>query len=60
MNKIIHGHLERIFAAGVEKVKPWRLVTEYVRLSGTTLTLPGTEIDLAGIERIVVYGAGKA
>ncbi len=60
MNKIIHGHLERIFAAGVEKVKPRRLVTEYVRLSGRTLTLPGTEIDLAGIERIVVYGAGKA
>jgi len=60
MSKIIRGHLERIFAAGVEKVKPRRLVTEYVRLSGRTLTLPGTEIDLAGIERIVVYGAGKA
>ena len=54
-----------IFSAALDASHPSRLMHEALRLQGTVLTVHGLqvetlEIDLSGIGRVVVVGAGKA
>lgn len=49
-----------IWQAGVEAVKPARLIADKVRLAGTTVTLGDIELDLSQTRRLVIVGAGKA
>jgi hydroxypyruvate reductase len=57
-------HLKEIFQAGVRRVDPERMITDCLRLAGSTLTAETetarAELDLNRFERIVVAGAGKA
>ena len=57
-------HLKEIFQAGVRRVDPERMITDCLRLAGSTLTVETetarVELDLRRFERIVVAGAGKA
>ena len=50
----------RIWQAGVEAVRSQRLVGQALRVDGRTLRIADESLDLAGIGRIVVVGAGKA
>ena len=54
-----------IWHAGVEAVRAERLMHESVRLDGSTLSLHGIDganctVDLAGCQRLLVVGTGKA
>jgi len=51
---------ERIWRAGVEAVLPERLIQSQVRLDGQVLWIDDEAIDLCGVGRIVMVGAGKA
>jgi hydroxypyruvate reductase len=51
---------ERIWRAGVAAVLPERLIREQVRLDGDLLLVEDEAIDLRGVERIAIVGAGKA
>jgi hydroxypyruvate reductase len=57
-------HAKEIFKAGVRRVDPERMITDCLRLAGSTLTVETettrVELDLDRFERIVVAGAGKA
>jgi len=50
----------QIWHAGVDAVRSERLVAEALRVEGPALVVGGQPIDLAGIDRIAVVGAGKA
>jgi glycerate 2-kinase len=50
----------RIWRAGVDAVRSDRLVIETLRVEGDTLWIGDETIDLGGVRRIVVVGAGKA
>ena len=50
----------RIWWAGVEAVRPARLVPEHFVVEGSTLWIGEREFDLDAIDRIAVVGAGKA
>lgn len=54
--------LERIYRAGLDPVRPDRLIRSAVSVAGHTLRVAGWdgEVDLRGVDRIVVIGAGKA
>jgi hydroxypyruvate reductase len=56
--------LKSVFLAGVERVDPYRMMTEHMTVGGDTLRVDleetKLEIDLEAFERIVVIGAGKA
>lgn len=54
--------LERIYRAGLDPVRPDRLIRSAVSVAGHTLRVAGWdgEVDLRGVHRIVVIGAGKA
>ncbi len=56
----LRENAQQIWWAGVEAVRPCRLIPEHVVIAGNTLGIGGSEIDLAGFGRIVVVGAGKA
>ncbi len=65
MNRAVEfDHLEEIFMAAVERVDPYRMILNRVRLKGTLLTVDieddYIEIDLADFRQIVVLGTGKA
>lgn len=51
---------ERIWRAGVRAVMPGRLIPENVRVENNSLVVGDDEIDLRGVRRIAVVGAGKA
>jgi len=50
----------RIWHAGLDAVRPQRLLPEVVRVAGRTLWIGDEEIGLDDVGRIVVVGAGKA
>ena len=54
--------LERIYRAGLDPVRPDRLIRSGVSVTGQTLRVAGWDgaVDLRGVRRIVVIGAGKA
>ena len=54
--------LERIYRAGLDPVRPDRLIRNGVTVTGRTLRVAGWDgqIDLDTVRRIVVIGAGKA
>lgn len=56
--------LERIFHAGLQRVDPYQMLIDRVRLDGNTLkvALEGRlmNIDIGAFDRILVIGAGKA
>ena len=54
--------LERIYRAGLDPVRPDRLIRNGVTVSGRTLRVAGWngQVDLDSVRRIVVIGAGKA
>jgi hydroxypyruvate reductase len=58
------NHLESMFRAAVERVDPYRMARERVRVSGDGLTIAGDgaplTVDLREFDRVVVIGAGKA
>lgn len=49
-----------IWCAGVDAVRPERLLPQWVARDGTRLVIGDEAIPLAGVRRIVVVGAGKA
>ncbi len=57
-------HLEAIFRAALARVDPYRMIVDHVRVEGGRLVVDFEgyrhEVDLAGVRRIVVLGAGKA
>lgn len=54
--------LERIYRAGLDPVRPDRLIRSAVSVAGHTLRVAGRDgqVDLRGVRRIIVIGAGKA
>lgn len=54
--------LERIYRAGLDAVRPDRLIRSSVAVNGRTMSVAGwdSEIDLDAVRRIIVIGAGKA
>ena len=54
--------LERIYRAGLDPVRPDRLIRNGVTVAGRTLRVAGWDgqVDLDSVRRIVVIGAGKA
>ncbi len=54
--------LERIYRAGLDPVRPDRLIRSGVSVTGQTLRVAGWDgkVDLGSVRRIVVIGAGKA
>ncbi len=64
MNNIRDNHLELMFRAAVERVDPYRMAKERVKIVGNILTITGDgsplEVDLGAFDRVVVLGAGKA
>ncbi len=59
-SKLLREHAQTIWRAGVEAVKPARLVPEFVAVEGDMLWLGEQEIDLREVERLAIIGAGKA
>ena len=59
-----HEHLQAIFAAAVERVKPYAMIHRHVRLEGNLLRVTmedyQLEVDLDQYRSICVLGAGKA
>ncbi len=57
-------HLEQIFATALERVDPYKIITNRMTLEDEVLTVAMDEgdisVDLNEFERIVVIGAGKA
>lgn len=50
----------KIFRAGIEAVKPDRLIKNCIRLESPWLQIGGTKFNIAELKRIFVIGAGKA
>ena len=57
-------HLTAIFQAALERVDPYRMIVEHVRLEGATLVVAFEgqrhAVDLDRYDRVLVLGAGKA
>ena len=57
-------HLKEIFEAGLNRVDPFQMITDHVRLNGTTLEIKfentHKKTDLADFRQIYILGAGKA
>jgi hydroxypyruvate reductase len=56
----LRADAERIWRAGVEAVLPKTLVPEHVSVDGNWLAVGDDVIDLRGVKRIAIVGAGKA
>jgi hydroxypyruvate reductase len=56
----LRADVERIWRAGVAAVMPDRLVQSHVRVEGHWLIIGEDTVDLRGVERIAIVGAGKA
>lgn len=52
--------LERLFAGAVAAVEPGTAVRRHCRVEAGALHVGGRRIDLAGVARLIVVGAGKA
>jgi glycerate 2-kinase len=57
-------HLTSIFTAALERVDPYRMIVNHVRLEGSRLTVSFEnehhEVNLDDFNRVLVLGAGKA
>jgi len=57
-------HLRTIFQAALDRVDPYRMIVDHVRVEGDVLVVAFDghrhEVPLGGFRRIVVLGAGKA
>ncbi len=53
-------HLLDIVEAGLEAIDPYRCVTDAISIQNGRLSAGGEELDLLGIERVIVVGTGKA
>jgi hydroxypyruvate reductase len=56
----LRADAERIWRAGVAAVAPERLVQSRISVDGDALQIDEEAIDLRGVERIAIVGAGKA
>jgi hydroxypyruvate reductase len=56
----LRADAERIWWAGVREVQPARLIPECVRVDGEILVVGDEELNLRGVRRIAIVGAGKA
>ncbi|MCK4542215.1 MAG: glycerate kinase [Spirochaetales bacterium] len=60
----VYDDLREIYLAGVERVDPYRMIREQVRLEGSILSIMADEkaktIDLDSFDSIIILGAGKA
>ncbi len=58
------GHLKEIYRAGVERVDPFAMIKNRIRLEGSVLKIAEDSgedsVDLSRFSRIFVHGAGKA
>ncbi len=59
-NSQLTQHALEIWQAGVQAVTPSRLFRDKVRLEGTCLVVEHVELELSGVRRLVIVGAGKA
>lgn len=63
-SKMQRAQLDLIFRAAIERVAPYRMIREHVRLAGSLLhyDLNGemVELDLDQFREVIVLGAGKA
>jgi len=64
MKNIIFNHLNQIFQSGLQKVNPYNMIMNQLKLEGSILTvhteLETTSVDISKFDRIFVTGAGKA
>jgi hydroxypyruvate reductase len=62
--QIIRDHLRQIFSAALQRIDPYRMLLDHVRLAGDRLLVDMEnerhEIDLSTFRRVLVLGAGKA
>ena len=56
----LRADIERIWRAGVAAVMPERLIRSRVHVDGNWLIIGDDTVDLRGIDRIAIVGAGKA
>lgn len=58
------AHLRQIFAAALERIDPYKMIANHVRLQGACLEIAfdgeRREVDLGKFDRILALGAGKA
>lgn len=58
------NHLKEIFRAGLNRVDPYRMIMDHVRLSGSRLLVSlerqHLDLDLDAFRQVFVIGAGKA
>ncbi len=63
-NTVPIDHLKEIFQAGLNRVDPFRMIIEHVRLTGSRLLVSmetqHLEVDLDAFRQVFVIGAGKA
>ena len=59
-NKLLREHLLNSIESALERVDPYRLTRELVRIEGGTLKIGDLEFNLSLLGRICVLGAGKA
>lgn len=59
-NSTLRADAERIWRAGIAAVLPDRLIQSHVCLDGNVLVIDDEAINLRGVRRIVMVGAGKA
>jgi hydroxypyruvate reductase len=57
---MLRAHALQIWRAGLAAVRSERLVADALRVSGRRLLVGGESLDLDGVRRIAVVGAGKA
>lgn len=60
MNDSLKQCAQTIFSAGLKAVDPRAAVRRFLRREGNRFWIGETELDLTGIDRIVVLAAGKA
>jgi Putative glycerate kinase len=62
--QMIRDHLRQIFSAALQRIDPYRMLLDHVRLAGDRLLVDMEnerhEIDLSTFRRVLVLGAGKA
>ncbi len=56
----LRADVERIWRAGVAAVLPYRLIPSRIRRKGHVLFIDDETINLRGVRRIAIVGAGKA
>ena len=63
-NSRIYEHLQEIFMRGVERVKPYNIIKNSIRLDGNILIIKGNKnsyrFNLEEFQSVIVIGTGKA